>query len=104
MLKILSIIGYFGMIGGLLGLLVTQNLFSSSALRHFLTGGGRSTAGLGAGTCIRAEVFTTGASSATEKCHYSLSQETRRERTDFDLPLGPGHQPVPLTVTPLGCA
>ena len=32
MLKILSIIGYFGMIGGLLGLLATRNLFSSSAL------------------------------------------------------------------------
>jgi len=32
MLKILSIFGYVGMIGGLLGLLVTQHLFSSSAL------------------------------------------------------------------------
>ena len=32
MLKILSIIGYFGMIGGLLGLLATRNLFSSSPL------------------------------------------------------------------------
>ena len=32
MLKILSIIGYVGMIGGLLVLLATQNLFSSSAL------------------------------------------------------------------------
>ena len=32
MLKILSIIGYFGMVGGLLGLLATRNLFSSSPL------------------------------------------------------------------------
>ena len=32
MLKILSIIGYFGMIGDLLVLLATQHLFSSSAL------------------------------------------------------------------------
>jgi protein-S-isoprenylcysteine O-methyltransferase Ste14 len=32
MLKILSIIGYFGMAGALVGLLVTQNLFSSSPL------------------------------------------------------------------------
>ena len=32
MLKMLSIIGYFGMIGGLLGLLATRNLFSSSPL------------------------------------------------------------------------
>ena len=32
MLKILSIIGYFGMAGGLVGLLATQNLFSSSPL------------------------------------------------------------------------
>ena len=32
MLKIISIIGYFGMIGGLLGLLTTRNLFSSSPL------------------------------------------------------------------------
>ena len=32
MLKILSIFGYVGMIGGLLGLLVAQHLFSSSAL------------------------------------------------------------------------
>jgi protein-S-isoprenylcysteine O-methyltransferase Ste14 len=32
MLKILSIIGYCGMIGGLVGLLATQNLFSSSPL------------------------------------------------------------------------
>ena len=30
--KKLSIVGYFGMIGGLLGLLVTRNLFSSSPL------------------------------------------------------------------------
>src|SRR2546427_12590371 len=30
--KTLSIVGYFGMIGGLLGLLVTRNLFSSSPL------------------------------------------------------------------------
>ena len=32
MLKSLSIIGYMGMIGGLLGLLATRNLFSSSPL------------------------------------------------------------------------
>jgi len=32
MLKTLSIVGYIGMIGGLLGLLVTRNLFSSSVL------------------------------------------------------------------------
>src|SRR6185503_2153573 len=32
MLKTLSIIGYVGMIGGLLGLLATRNLFSSSPL------------------------------------------------------------------------
>jgi protein-S-isoprenylcysteine O-methyltransferase Ste14 len=32
MLKTLSIIGYTGMIGGLLGLLVSRNLFSSSPL------------------------------------------------------------------------
>jgi len=32
MLKTLSIIGYLGMIGGLLGLLATRNLFSSSPL------------------------------------------------------------------------
>ena len=32
MLKTLSIIGYFGMIGALLGLLVTRSLFSSSPL------------------------------------------------------------------------
>src|SRR5947209_857733 len=32
MLKLMSIIGYFGMIGGLLGLLLTGNLFSPSAL------------------------------------------------------------------------
>src|SRR3954470_14508587 len=32
MLKNLSIIGYFGMIAGLLGLLATRNLFSSSRL------------------------------------------------------------------------
>jgi protein-S-isoprenylcysteine O-methyltransferase Ste14 len=36
MLKILSIIGYFGMIGGLLGLLATRNLFSSSVFVIFL--------------------------------------------------------------------
>src|SRR3954447_3646445 len=32
MLKYLSIIGYFGMIGGLLGLLATRNLFSSAPI------------------------------------------------------------------------
>src|SRR5436309_2261631 len=32
MLKVLSIIGYFGMVGGLLGLLAMRNLFSSSPL------------------------------------------------------------------------
>jgi protein-S-isoprenylcysteine O-methyltransferase Ste14 len=32
MLKILSITGYIGMIGGLLGLLATRNLFSSSPI------------------------------------------------------------------------
>src|SRR3954471_4450659 len=32
MLKCLSIMGYFGMIAGLLGLLATRNLFSSSPL------------------------------------------------------------------------
>jgi len=32
MLKTLSLIGYIGMMGGLLGLLVTRNLFSSSTL------------------------------------------------------------------------
>src|SRR6187401_3441285 len=32
MLKTLSIIGYLGMIGGLLGLLATRDLFSSSPL------------------------------------------------------------------------
>jgi protein-S-isoprenylcysteine O-methyltransferase Ste14 len=32
MLKLMSIIGYFGMIGGLFGLLVTGNLFSPSPL------------------------------------------------------------------------
>ena len=36
MLKTLSIIGYLGMVGGLLGWLVTRNLFSSSALVIFL--------------------------------------------------------------------
>src|ERR1700682_4019526 len=32
MLKLMSIVGYFGMIGGLFGLLVTGNLFSPSPL------------------------------------------------------------------------
>ena len=32
MLKILSIVGYFGMIGGVFSLLATQNLFSSPPL------------------------------------------------------------------------
>lgn len=32
MLKVLSIVGYFGMIGGLLGLLAMRSLFSSSPL------------------------------------------------------------------------
>src|SRR5258705_3454712 len=32
MLKVLSLIGYAGMVGGLLGLLLTRNLFSTSPL------------------------------------------------------------------------
>ena len=32
MMKTLSITGYLGMVGGLLGLLVTRNLFSTSPL------------------------------------------------------------------------